>query len=236
MTVQAVRAMRKVDVFFVIGKGEHARELAQSRAAMLAEYVDHDYRVVQIADPPRDRNVGTDEQYRSAVRQWHERRAVAVQQAFAEVTGVGGMLVWGDPSWYDSTLRLVELVRERGADFAYEVIPGVTSAQALAAAHRMVLHEVGQPLHVTTGRRLRADGVTPGVSTLVMLDGEASFTQLPGDDLHIWWAACLGLPDESVISGPLPVVADRIVARRKEIRDRLGWVMDIYLLRRVSVG
>ncbi|MQY29720.1 hypothetical protein NRB56_53130 [Nocardia sp. RB56] len=235
VTVQAIEAMRRADVFFVIGKGERKQELLDVRTAILAAHVDHDYRVVTIEDPPRDRAIaatGADAAYRDAVTDWHDRRADLLAAEFAAVDGVGAILVWGDPALYDSILRLVDRVLARGVvSFDHEVIPGITSAQALAARHRIVLHDIGEPLHITTGRRLREEGVRAGESTLVMLDGECSFTTVPGDDLHIWWAAYLGLPDEELIEGPLRAVEGRIMRRRNELRESKGWIMDIYLLR-----
>jgi precorrin-6A synthase len=169
------------------------------------------------------------------VLDWHERRAALLAEAFAAHDGVGAILVWGDPALYDSTLRMIERVAAR-APLDYEVIPGITSAQALAARHRMVLHEIGEPVHITTGRRLREEGMAPDGSTLVMLDGETSFTGVPGDNVHIWWAAYLGMPDEELIEGPLRVVEDRIIQRRNQLREAKGWIMDIYLLRRGGRG
>lgn len=162
---------------------------------------------------------------------WHERRSELLEAAFDQVDGIGAILVWGDPALYDSTLRMVEHVLARGrADFDYEVIPGVTSIAALAARHRMVLHRIGEPVHVTTGRRLREEGLGPG-STVVMLDGECSFTEVRGDDIQIWWGAYLGMPDETLIEGNLREVERDIVARRTELRAEKGWIMDVYLLR-----
>ncbi|MBY8857830.1 precorrin-6A synthase (deacetylating) [Nocardia sp. CA2R105] len=230
VTVQAVKAMRRAEVFYVIGKGEAKRELVEVRTAILAEHMDREYRIVEIADPPRERTVA-DGEYRDVVLDWHERRAALLGEAFAEYDGVGAILVWGDPSLYDSTLRMIERVDAR-TPLDYEVIPGVTSAQALAARHRIVLHEIGEPVHITTGRRLREEGLLPGVPTVVMLDGETSFTGVPGDDVHIWWGAYLGMPDEELIEGPLRAVESRILQRRNELRENKGWIMDIYLLRR----
>ncbi|GAA5090042.1 precorrin-6A synthase (deacetylating) [Nocardia iowensis] len=228
VTVQAIKAMRRVDVFFVIGKGADKRELVEVRAAILAEHVDRPYRIVEIADPPRDRAPAD---YQGVVEDWHERRSALLEEAFSQVDGVGGILVWGDPALYDSTLRMIERVLARGAvRFDYEVIPGVTSVQALAARHRMVLHRIGEPVHITTGRRLREDGLTG--SAVVMLDGDCSFTQVPGDDIHIWWGAYLGMLDETLIEGPLREVEQRIVTSRDRLRAEKGWIMDIYLLRR----
>ncbi|WP_069161686.1 precorrin-6A synthase (deacetylating) [Nocardia altamirensis] len=227
VTVQAIKAMRQVDVFFVIGKGEEKRELVEVRTAILAEHVDRPYRIVDIADPPRDRAPAD---YQGVVEDWHERRSTVLEAAFAQADGIGGILVWGDPSLYDSTLRMIERVLARGqVRFEYAVIPGVTSVQALAARHRMVLHRIGEPVQVTTGRRLRADGLDG--SAVVLLDGDCSFTEVPGADVHIWWGAYLGMPDETLIEGPLREVEDEIVRRRAELRARKGWIFDVYLLR-----
>ncbi|MFC9434698.1 precorrin-6A synthase (deacetylating) [Nocardia sp. NPDC057030] len=228
VTVQAIKAMRQVEVFFVIGKGAEKRELVEVRTAILAEHVDRPYRIVEIADPPRDR---TPADYQGVVEDWHERRSALLEDAFAQVDGVGGILVWGDPALYDSTLRMIERVLARGhTQFEYAVIPGVTSVQALAARHRMVLHRIGEPVHITTGRRLREEGLVG--SAVVMLDGDCSFTAVPGADVHIWWGAYLGMPDETLIEGPLREVEREIVERRARLRADKGWIMDIYLLRR----
>ncbi len=237
VTLRAVAALRQAEVFFVIGKGESKRELVDVRSAILTAHATQPHEIVTIADPPRERTVATTPDYRDVVEDWHERRAELLETAFDRTEGVGAILVWGDPSLYDSTLRMVERVLARGAvSFDYEVVPGITSAQALAARHRIVLHEIGEPVHITTGRRIREEGVAAGQSTLVMLDGECSFTQVPGDDLHIWWAAYLGMPDEVLIEGPLRQVEERIMQCRNELRDRKGWIMDIYLLRSVGAG
>lgn len=227
VTMQAIKAMRQVEVFFVIGKGAEKQELVDVRTAILTEHLEHPYRIVEITDPPRDRNPAD---YQGVVEDWHDRRSALLEAAFAQVDSVGGLLVWGDPSLYDSTLRMVERVLDRGAQrFDYEVIPGVTSVQALAARHRMVLHRVGEPVHITTGRRLREDGLNG--STAVMLDADCSFTEVPGEDVHIWWGAYLGMPDETLIEGPLRAVEQQIIDRRTQLRAEKGWIMDVYLLR-----
>ncbi|ORL16242.1 precorrin-6A synthase (deacetylating) [Prescottella equi] len=230
VTIQAVKAMNRADVFFVIGKGDEKQELVDLRTSILAEHMDRDYGIVDILDPPRDR---TPSDYTGVVDDWHDRRAQVFEEKFAAEDGVGAILVWGDPSLYDSTLRIVERVLARGnVAFDYTVIPGVTSIQALAAQHRIVLNRIGEPVHVTTGRKLR-DGLPVGVGTaVVMLDAECSFTHVPDEDAEIWWGAYLGLPDEVLISGKLREVEDEIVRVRAELRERKGWIMDIYLIRR----
>ncbi|MFC4603381.1 precorrin-6A synthase (deacetylating) [Rhodococcus kronopolitis] len=230
VTIQAVKAMNRADVFFVIGKGDEKQDLVDLRMGILDEHMSGPYRVVDIADPPRDR---TPSDYEGVVDDWHDRRAAVFEAEFDAVDGVGAILVWGDPSLYDSTLRIVERVLARGnADFDYAVIPGVTSVQSLAAQHRIVLNRIGRPVHITTGRRLR-EGLPDGVDdAVVMLDADCTFTQVPGDDAEIWWGAYLGTDDEVLISGNLRQVEDEIVRVRTELRERKGWIMDTYLIRR----
>ena len=49
--------------------------------------------------------------------------------------------MWGDPSLYDSTLRIIERIIARGrVVFEYEVIPGISSIQALVG--RELIHSI----------------------------------------------------------------------------------------------
>ncbi|MNT68413.1 precorrin 6A synthase [compost metagenome] len=65
-----------------------------------------------------------------------------------------------------------------------------------------------------------------------MLDGEQAFQRIEDPDAEIYWGAYLGTPDEIVISGRLADVKDEILATRARERQRMGWIMDIYLLRK----
>jgi precorrin-6A synthase len=228
VTMQAIEAMQQVELFFVIGKGEAKRELVEVRTAILAAHVPAGYTLVEIDDPPRDR---APDDYTGEVDDWHERRAALLEEQFAAVDGVGGILVWGDPSLYDSTLRMIERVLARGRiTFDYTVIPGVTSVQALCARHRIVLNRIGESVHVTTGRRLR-EGLPVGVhDAVVMLDADCAFLALD-PATRIWWGAYLGMPDEVLIAGTVGEVGERIRAERGELRERKGWIMDTYLIR-----
>ena len=64
-----------------------------------------------------------------------------------------------------------------------------------------------------------------------MLDGQTAFLNAD-PDLHIFWGAYLGTPDEIVISGRLGEIRDQIAETRKAARERHGWIMDTYLLRK----
>jgi precorrin-6A synthase len=238
ITVQAVRALNRVDVFFRIDKGGGKSGLNAARDEILRRHVTRPgYRVVDVPEPPRDRSPSlTAGEYQGAVRNWHEARAELIARAIdGELgpDGVGAFLVWGDPSVYDSMLRIVDRVLARGSvSFEYSVIPGVTSVQALAAAHRTPLNRTGEPIHITPARRI-ADGLPDGLdSAVVMLDRGFTAAGFGEPGLSVYWGAYLSTPDEVLISGPLAEVAAEITATRAELRERHGWIMDTYLLRR----
>lgn len=235
LTQQAIRALNQVDVFFVIDKRPETRELVEMRQAICERYITgRSYRIVELDDPPRDRS---SEAYGAAVDAWHSARARSWGEAIEGelgTDGCGGFLVWGDPSLYDSTIGILERVLgERPDAFEYEVIPGITSLQALAAKHRLTLNRIGGPIQITTGRQLRESGMS-GDNVLVMLDGECSFQSIDVPGIEIFWGASIGTPDEALIAGDLETVSADIVQTRSEIRERSGWVMDTYLLRRTN--
>ena len=114
------------------------------------------------------------------------------------------------------------------------MVPGVSSVSLLAARHRIALHRVGEPVTITTGRRL-SDAVTAGADNLVVvLDGALACGGLGGSEWDLWWGANLGTPDEEVVAGRLGDVLVDVRAARERARAARGWVMDVYLLRRVA--
>jgi precorrin-6A synthase len=238
VTVQAVRALNRVDVFFRIDKGDAKSGLNAVRDEILRRHVTNPaYKVVDIPEPPRDRSPSLGAAgYENAVLDWHEARAGLIEAAIATelgADGVGAFLVWGDPSVYDSMLRIIDRIRTRATiEFDYTVIPGVTSVQALAAAHRIPLNRIGEPIHITPARRLSGGLPDDLDSAVVMLDSGFTAAGFGDGSLTVYWGAYLGTPDETVLSGPLAEVADEITTTRAELRARHGWIMDTYLLRR----
>jgi precorrin-6A synthase len=237
ITVQAIKALNQVEVFFVIDKGAAKDDLAQLRREICARHITgSEYRFVEAVDPVRDRTPQDSAGYASAVASWHDARAAIFESMITtelDDDGVGAFLVWGDPSLYDGTIRIVEALIERGrVSFDYEVIPGISSLHALTARHRIPLNRIGEPIHITPGRLL-ADGMPAGLdNVVVMLDGGCAFRTVDDDSVHIYWGAYLGTPDELLISGPVTKVGPEIERVRAQARERKGWIMDSYLLRR----
>ncbi|MBT9236025.1 precorrin-6A synthase (deacetylating) [Pseudomonas inefficax] len=231
VTYEAVDALRQASVFFVLDKGGDKDELVRLRKAIVQRYrPEGGYRLVQVADPARD---GQADDYLGALQDWHRQRAALYAQLIEQEVGdgeTGAFLLWGEPTLYDSTLRILGLVRERGVALRLQVIPGISSVQALAARHQVPLNRVGEPLTVLPGRRLAGQGQIDNV--LVMLDGQCAFARLDDPALMIYWGAYLGTADEVLIAGPLQAVKAQILEVRERERARKGWIMDSYLLRR----
>lgn len=176
--------------------------------------------------------------YLGAVEHWHDAIAERWSELIDAHLPAGGhvaLLIWGDPSLYDSSLRIAERLERAGRDMELTVVPGITSLQALTAAHRIPLNRVAESVLITTGRRLREHGWPEHTDTLVvMLDSGGAFEVLDAERYHIWWGAYLGMPHQRLIAGPLAAVGDEIVRERVRLRREHGWIMDTYLLRRLA--
>lgn len=231
LTLAAISAINAADLVLIPRKGADKSDLAELRRTICAKVLTSDGpRLVEFDLPQRDAGR---EDYRSSVDAWHDAVAARWSREIAVHLGHEGrvaLLIWGDPSLYDSSLRIA---RRLDCVTEIQVVPGVTSIQALCAAHALPLNDIGAPFLVTTGRRLRDGGWPSGVDTVVvMLDGGAAFQSLDPRDLQIWWGAYLGMPDQIIMAGPLAEVGAQIVELRRMARDKHGWIMDSYILKR----
>jgi len=234
LTLQAVRALNRVDVFFVLDKGPAKAKLKALREEICRRHIKgHPYRVIEAPSPPRET---TPADYLAAVDELNAAKQAVFERLIEGELGdgeTGAFLVWGDPMLYDSTIRNLDALKDGGLALEVEVIPGITAIQALAAAHRIPLNRIAEAVTITTGRKLAA-GFPEGVeSVVVLLDGEDTYRRFVDQDMEIYWGAYLGTPDEILIAGKVADVADEIHRRRAEARRANGWIMDTYLMRRV---
>mgnify|MGYP003651388625 FL=1 len=230
LTLQAIRVINKQDLILIPLKGEGKADLASLRRTICNEVLTNAETQIAGFDLPV-RNEATAD-YHKRVDDWHDAIAAAWQDVMTQHPNAKkvALLVWGDPSLYDSALRIAARLDPAPL---LEVIPGITSVHALTAAHAIPLNEIGAPFVVTTGRRMRDEGWPPGVDTaVVMLDAGAAFMALDSTGIEIWWGAYVGMPEQIIKAGKLADIGAEIVAMRAEARARHGWIMDIYILRR----
>ncbi|WP_294352603.1 precorrin-6A synthase (deacetylating) [uncultured Sphingomonas sp.] len=225
-------AMRAADVILLPRKRADTADLLDVRLTLCDAVLGERTRVAIFDLPTRD----ADASYLKAVETWHDAIADAWAQAIATHLPSGGrlaLLVWGDPSLYDSTLRITDRLRARGMALSVTVTPGITSLQALTAAHAIPLNTLGSSVTITTGRRLADGGWPADTDTLaVMLDGQCAFETVDPAGVTMWWGAYLGMPQQALAAGPLGEIAAEVRMRRAALREEHGWIMDIYLLRR----
>jgi precorrin-6A synthase len=234
VTPEVADALRTVDYVLAADKGDDDG-LLSLRREILAVHADS-VPIIAVRDPTRDRSERLSATgYEGAVADWHEARAKEYANVLRERGGTAAFLVWGDPSLYDSTIRIVEKVRELGVPVDFDVLPGISAPQLLAARHRIVLHEVGRPVHVTTGRRLQ-EAVAAGQDNIVaMLNPPPDRLDLTGlDDWMIWWGANLGAAGEWLVAGRLGDALPAIVEAREKAKVDAGWVMDLFLVRKAN--
>lgn len=235
LTGQAITALNEVDLFLVPDKGERKSELLDLRRSLCEQVIEHDrWELRAIVDPERGPDAERDaEQYQAGVAAWHAARVAQYVDVIAGLPedAVVGFLVWGDPAFYDSTIRMVDQIAEH-LEVEVRVVTGISAIQLLAAEHRIPLNAVGKPVHITTGRRLTSEWSPELGTVVVMLDGHLACRELRprAPHLQIYWGACVGMPQQRLVSGRLIDVIDEIERARAEVRADLGWVMDVYAL------
>jgi len=231
LTMQALSALRSAELILLPTKGAQKSALADIRYQILQTHLGASMPQIQNFEIP---SRASDIPYQQAVLRWHDEIADRWQTALAKASSPQkvALMIWGDPSVYDSAMRIAERLRPVPE---ITVIPGISAIQVLTAAHQIPLNRLAGNITIMTGRNLRETGIDDHINdVVVMLDGECSFTSLPSDAFDIYWGAYLGMPQQLLISGRLTDVAEDIISIRAEARTTNGWIMDSYLLRRKS--
>lgn len=237
LTREAITAITETTVFLAADKRHDTADMVELRRQMVRSVRGDEargYRLIAVPDPKRGPDADRDErEYEHGVRTWHEARVDAYAEVIEDLDpdDVIGFLVWGDPAFYDSTIRIVDALRERFA-VQVKVFPGISAVQALAAAHQIVLNPIGGSIHVTTGRRLLEE-YSPSLGTVVvMLDGSLHCAELleHWPDLYLYWGAYLGSPQQVVVAGRLDETVSQVRELRARLRAEHGWLMDTYAI------
>jgi len=67
-----------------------------------------------------------------------------------------------------------------------------------------------------------------------MLDSKCSFKNVDDPEIEIYWGAYIGTEDEILVSGNLRELMYDIEQIRSEAKEKKGWIMDTYLLRKTT--
>lgn len=127
MTLKAVRILRQSSVV-VIPRDRHGKGLAATTAA---QFLPHDYHEIPLSLPCYHPN--GDDGYRQA--------AAAILPHLIEATDIA-ILCEGDPMLYGSFLGLIEALAQQnqaGPGYQIEIVPGISSVMAAAAAAQIGL-------------------------------------------------------------------------------------------------
>ena len=227
VTAQAIEALNDTQVIFAMDKGDTKDDLVALRRQICERFIrEPGYRFVALADPPRAK----DGDYRQAVADWHAARARIWADAIESELGpegVGAFLAWGDPSLYDSTLRILDTVasarRHRVRRHPrHHRDPGADRAASHPAQRR---RRTGAHHHRQAAARQRVVGQRRGDARRGVLVPELSarYPHLVGRlPRHARRTAVLR-------HGRRRWAADRTGSCRSE--GAHGWIMDTYLLR-----
>ena len=232
ITVQAVKALNTRRRLLHDGEGPGQAEAARAARASSAGATS---RIAPTASPRRRARRATraPADYRACVDELNRAKQDVFERMIAGELDDGAdrpaVLVWGDPD-RSTTAPSATSRRSRPAaaiNLDYEVIPGISAVQALAARHKIPLNRIAEPVQLTTGRKL-AEGLPPGIdSVVVLLDGEDTYRRFADQDIDIYWGAYLGTPDEILISGKLPTWPTRSIAAapRRAAPTAGSWIL-----------
>ena len=195
ITLQAIEQLKSANIIIIPRKGDNKSDLADLRYQICNNILGEECPQLFEFDLPTRNNK---QSYSKAVEEWHETIAKIwidciekAQKDLKKSVKSVGLLIWGDPSLYDSSLRIAKRLKPTPQ---ITIIPGITSVQALSAAHKITINQIGKPFMITTGRQLINFGCPVDIDTaIIMLDGNCSYRTLEQERYYIWCGAYLGM-------------------------------------------
>ena len=240
VTEEAAETIKSCNLILIGKKKDEKSDIADLKKNICKSFVEiNTVNFQEFIIPERQ---SSSEKYINSVLEWHDKIAKtwaeiinAYTSKTEKMTLNVGIPIWGDPSLYDISKRIALRVRNTLHNTSIKLIPGLSSIQLLVSAFGMPFNEIGKSVLITTGRLLKEKGWPDGAETIyVVLDGECSFKFLKGTNIHIWWAAYLGMKEQTLIQGDVQKIGEEIIDTRNTLRSAKGWILDIYKLQRVK--
>ena len=232
LTLEAVKTLNDVDLILIPKKTSDTLDLLNLRQDICKKVIKRkQHNIIEFNLPKRNLKI----EYNMSVSEWHSQVAHIWKETINSFQGEKkniGLLIWGDPTLYDSSIKIALTLINK---LDITIISGITSIQALMSAHTINMNEIGKPFFVTTGRFLKQRGLLFDNSrSFVMLDGSCSFQYIDISKFYIWWGAYLGMDKQIIYQGTLSEVYKKIIKIRNEARLINGWIMDTYLLQKLD--
>ncbi len=227
LTLEAKDLLDRLNLFLIPEKKGKKEELTKKRTEII-KFVkgDKPFQCVYLSFPERERGIN----YKEKVIEWRKKKGEILKETLLKLEeDEAGFLIWGDPTLYDGHIDIVkDVAREIGISF--EVIPGISSFQVLGAKLQVSLTDLSTPLTFHTPRTLRKiKNIEHPV--IVFLDNYETFNLYKNQDLEIFWGAYVGQEEEIFVFGELSEKTDKIKTLRKNLKEKKGYLMEIYLLK-----
>jgi precorrin-6A synthase len=125
LTMQGLSALRSAELILLPTKGAQKSALADIRYQILQTHLGASMPQIQNFEIP---SRASDIPYQQAVLRWHDEIADRWQTALAKASSPQkvALMIWGDPSVYDSAMRIAERLRPVPE---ITVIPGISAIQ-----------------------------------------------------------------------------------------------------------
>lgn len=227
LTLEAKELIERLSLFLIPKKVGSKKDLTLARLSILEKIKGKkNYEIIFLPFPEREKGVN----YKEKVREWRQKKAEILKEALlAAKAKEAGFLIWGDPTIYDGHIEIFQEI-EKDLPIKWEVIPGLSAFQVLASKCKCSLTELSTPLSFHTPRTLRLlKEITHPI--VVFLDNYETYKKFKEHPLELIWGAFVGSNDEIIMRGKLKEIAESHSLMRKNLKNKKGYLMEIYILK-----